>query len=179
MDIDIHPLEKFRYCPKCGSKHFDVNDEKSKKCDNCGFVYYMNPSAATAAFIMNEHDELLVERRGQEPAKGMLDLPGGFIDNDETAEEGIAREIEEETGLKVASTEYIFSLPNIYMYSGIEIHTLDMFFRCKVPAGAEPKAADDAAECFWMPLRDIHTEQFGLRSIRHALRRFLEMNNIR
>lgn len=179
MDIDIHPLEKFRYCPKCGSKHFEVNDAKSKKCDNCGFVYYMNPSAATAAFILNERDELLVERRGQEPAKGMLDLPGGFIDSDETAEEGIAREIEEETGLKVASTEYLFSLPNIYMYSGVEIHTLDMFFHCKVAAGAEPKAADDAAECFWVPLRDIHTEQFGLRSIRHALRRFLEMNNVR
>lgn len=173
--MDIHPLEKFKYCPKCGSKHFDVNNEKSKKCDNCGFVYYMNPSAATAAFILNGRGELLVERRGKEPAKGMLDLPGGFCDNDETAEEGITREIEEETGLEVTSAKYLFSLPNIYMYSGIEIHTLDMFFCCDVKEGSEPKADDDAAECFWMPLDEIHTEQFGLRSIRHALRTFLDM----
>lgn len=174
--MDIHPLEKFKYCPKCGSKHFDVNNEKSKKCDNCGFVYYQNPSAATAAFILNERGELLVERRGKEPAKGMLDLPGGFVDNDETAEEGIAREVREETGLKTVTTEYLFSLPNIYMYSGMEIHTLDMFFACRVEEGSQPVAADDASECFWLPVEDIHTEQFGLRSIRHAMRRFLDEN---
>ena len=174
--MDIHPLEKFKYCPKCGSKHFDVNNEKSKKCDNCGFVYYQNPSAATAAFILNERGELLVERRGKEPAKGMLDLPGGFVDNDETAEEGIAREVREETGLEIVSADYLFSLPNIYMYSGMEIHTLDVFFACRVVEGSQPVAADDAAECFWLPIEEIHTEQFGVRSIRHALRRFLEEN---
>jgi mutator protein MutT len=172
--MDIHPLEKFKYCPKCGSKHFDVNNEKSKKCDNCGFVYYQNPSAATAAFILNERGELLVERRGKEPAKGMLDLPGGFVDNDETAEEGIAREVREETGLEIVSADYLFSLPNIYMYSGMEIHTLDVFFACRVVEGSQPVAADDATECFWLPIEEIHTEQFGLRSIRHAMRRFLE-----
>lgn len=172
--MDIHPLEKFKYCPKCGSKHFDVNNEKSKKCDNCGFVYYQNPSAATAAFILNERGELLVERRGKEPAKGMLDLPGGFVDNDETAEEGIAREVREETGLEIVSADYLFSLPNIYMYSGMEIHTLDVFFACRVVEGSQPVAADDAAECFWLPIEEIHTEQFGLRSIRHVMRRFLE-----
>ena len=172
--MDIHPLEKFKYCPRCGSKHFNVNNERSKKCDNCGFVFYMNPRAATAAFILNEQGELLVERRGKEPAKGMLDLPGGFTDIDETAEEAIAREVKEETGLKVTAAEYLFSLPNIYLYSGLEIHTLDMFFSCKVDAGTTPKAADDAAECFWVPLKEIHTEQFGMRSIRHALRKYLD-----
>lgn len=71
----MHPLEKFKYCPVCGSKHFVENDEKSKKCENCGFVYYVNPSAATAAFILNDKNELLVLTRKKEPAKGTLDLP--------------------------------------------------------------------------------------------------------
>lgn len=167
-------LEKFNYCPKCGSKHFYDNDERSKKCDNCGFVYYVNPSAATAAFIINDRGELLVERRGKDPGKGTLDLPGGFLDNDETAEEGIAREVMEETGLEVTTAEYMFTMPNIYLYSGVEVHTLDIFFRCGVASCDGMQAADDAAECFWLPLTDVHTEQFGLRSIRHALRYFLE-----
>lgn len=170
----MHILEKFAYCPVCGSKHFAEHNAKSKQCENCGFTYYLNPSAATAAFIINSRGELLVERRGKEPAKGTLDLPGGFIDNDETAEEGVAREILEETGLKVTSARYMFSLPNIYLYSGMTIHTLDIFFRCTVEEGAEPVAADDAAECLWLPLSEIHTEQFGLRSIRQALYMFLQ-----
>ena len=46
-----HPLDKFRYCPVCGSERFEVNNVKSKKCQACGFTYYMNPSAATVAVI--------------------------------------------------------------------------------------------------------------------------------
>ena len=55
-----HPLAQFLYCPECGSSHFEVNNEKSKKCADCGFVYYFNPSAATVALILNEKNELLV-----------------------------------------------------------------------------------------------------------------------
>lgn len=94
-----HPLEKFKYCPVCGSKDFAINDFKSKKCGHCGFTYYFNSSASTVAFILNERDELLVCKRAQEPAKGTLDLTGGFVDLGETAEEAITREVKEETGL--------------------------------------------------------------------------------
>ena len=144
----MHPLEKFEYCPRCGSKHFDVNSEKSRQCENCGFEYYMNPSAATAAFILNERGELLVERRGKEPAKGTLDLPGGFTDLGETAEEGVAREVMEETGLEVCSAEYLFSIPNVYRYSGMDIPTLDFFFRCEVKdCGVLPTMPPSAFGC--------------------------------
>ena len=34
-----HPLDKFRYCPVCGSERFEVNNVKSKKCQACGFTY--------------------------------------------------------------------------------------------------------------------------------------------
>lgn len=64
-----HPLAQFLYCPECGSPHFEVNNEKSKKCTDCGFVYYFNPSSATVALILNEKKELLVCRRAKEPAK--------------------------------------------------------------------------------------------------------------
>ena len=41
----VHPLEKFRFCPVCGSEHFEVNSEKSKRCGHCGFEYFFNYSA--------------------------------------------------------------------------------------------------------------------------------------
>lgn len=170
----MHPLEKFKYCPKCGSKHFDVNDEKSKKCENCGFVFYLNPGAATAAFILNSRGEMLVTRRKMEPGKGMLDLPGGFADIGETGEECIRREVKEETGLTVTDLQYAFSMPNVYLYSGFEVPTLDNFYRCQVADESQLVAGDDAAACKWVALDDIHTENFGLRSIRHGLRVFLD-----
>lgn len=170
----MHILENFRYCPKCGSSHFVVASDKSKKCENCGFEYFLNPSAAVAAFILNKNGELLVERRKKEPAKGMLDLPGGFSDVRETAEESICREVMEETMLKVTSAEYLFSQPNIYRYSDFDVHTLDLFFFCRVEDETVLKAADDAAECFWVSADEIHTEQFGLRSVRQALHMFID-----
>lgn len=165
-----HPLRLFGYCPRCGSNHFAENDFKSKKCGNCGFVLYFNPIAATVAVIMNEKGELLVARRAKEPAKGTLDLPGGFTDSFETAEEGVAREVAEETGLTVTGTRYLFSLPNKYIYSGFEEHTLDLFFLCRVNSQAI-KANDDVEELHWVALDSVVPEEFGLQSIRKGIER--------
>ena len=49
-----HPLQKFMFCPVCGSKHFVVNNFKSKRCQDCGFTYYANPCSATAAWWCDE-----------------------------------------------------------------------------------------------------------------------------
>lgn len=178
FSIMEHPFSQFRYCPKCGSHHFEIHNDKSRQCTDCGFVYYFNPSAATVALILNEQNELLVCRRAKEPAKGTLDLPGGFIDMAETGEEGVAREVKEETGMEVIKAEYLFSLPNIYVYSGFSVHTLDLFFRCTVADTLHFKAMDDAEELFFLPLEEIRTEDFGLDSIRKGLTSFLKKPNV-
>ena len=155
----------------------EVNNEKSKKCTDCGFVYYFNPSSATVALILNDQNELLVCRRAKEPAKGTLDLPGGFIDMNETGEEGVAREVLEETGLKVQQAVYQFSLPNIYIYSGFPVHTLDMFFLCTVEDISHFSAMDDVSDSFFLPLSEINPEDFGLDSIRRGLKNSYPTDN--
>ena len=178
-----HPLQKFAFCPVCGSKHFVVNNFKSKRCQDCGFTYYANPCSATAAFIVNDNDEMLVVRRAKEPAKGTLDLPGGFVDMYETVEEGMRREIKEETGLDVQDIRYLFSSPNVYEYSGMGIHTLDMDFLVCVHGDPDKlkttiRAADDAAEALWIPISEINPSEFGLTSIRNAVIRFCEKRGV-
>ena len=170
-------LSKFKYCPICGSSLFNISSEKSRKCGDCGFEYFVNPSSANVAFILNKDGELLVERRKNNPAMGTLDLPGGFADMNETVEEGLKREVMEETGLEVTEATYIFSKPNTYHYSGVDIPTLDMFFRCKVKDDNKVKANDDAAECMWIPLEEIETKQFGLNSVRSGLIDFIKIHN--
>ena len=175
----MHLLDTFKHCPKCGSDTFAENDFKSKRCGNCGFVYYLNPSAANVAVITDGKGNILVATRSKEPAKGTLDLPGGFCDCHESAEEGVIREVLEETGLKVTATRYLFSIPNIYSYSGMEIHTMDLFFECRTADNTILRAADDVQELQWMAIETLDSNLFGLRSIREGVERLKSIQDHR
>ena len=168
----------FRHCPVCGGG-FTQHNVKSMCCTACGFVYYINPSAATAAFIQNEKGELLVCRRAKEPAKGTLDLPGGFVDGNETGEEAIAREVQEETGGTVTEATYLFSrLSTGCMAGTILVRENDTRFAHedwatlgRVRVGVEafnPHIKLFRDKC------EIDPQQFGLQSIRRAVERFLK-----
>ena len=176
MTTASHPLEQFHFCPRCGSSHFNVHDFKSKRCADCGFTYYFNPSAATVAVIVDEHGRLLTCRRAKEPAKGTLDLPGGFVDPGESNEEGLLREVREETGASVTIERFLFSLPNTYLFSGFLVHTADCFFLCRPVPGACLEAHDDATDLQWMPFDCLEPEQFGLHSVCAGVRRLLAMH---
>lgn len=169
-----HPLKKFVYCPCCGSQEFIVNNASSKRCNACGFVYYFNPRAAVVAVIRDEMGRLLVARRAKEPAKGTLDLPGGFTECYETAEESLSREVLEETGITIHSAHYLFSQPNIYPYSGMNIHTMDLFFEVNVDSDIVFEGKDDVAELFWVAPEDINPDDFGLISIRKGVEKLLK-----
>jgi mutator protein MutT len=169
----IHPLSQFKYCPKCGSSNFKEHNNKSKSCSECGFIYYFNSSAAVVAVIENNKGEILVARRSKDPARGTFDLPGGFIDMYETAEEAVCREIREETCLIVKSIEYLFSIPNIYLYSNFNVHTVDLFFKCKVDDFSELKAQDDVSELFFILQNELNPTDFGLISVRMGVEKIL------
>lgn len=170
--MEKHPLESFRHCPRCGGR-FVNHDARSRRCEACGFTFYHNASAAVAAFIMNGKGELLVARRKLVPARGTKDLPGGFVDPGESLEDALCREVREETGARLTSFSYWFSLPNVYRYSGFDVHTTDAFFVCEAAEGAL-KGQDDVEDLTWLPLSEVRAEDFGLRSIREAVSRFLQ-----
>ena len=170
----MHPLHQFEYCPKCGAKAFVEHNEKAKQCTACGFVYYFNPSSAVACFIRNTQGEILLVRRAKEPAKGTLDLPGGFVDMHESAEEAARREVKEETALHITDCRYLFSIPNIYPYCGFDVHTVDLFFECFTPSFDGAHAEDDAAEILIRPAHLFNPDDFGLQSIKKAVERYIK-----
>ncbi len=173
-DGNANALSFFRFCPHCGSANFIDNDFKSKRCRDCGFVYYLNASAATAAFILDDRGRLLAEHRKLEPSKGKLDLPGGFVDMGEAVEEGMKREVLEETGLLVKDVRFLFSYPNKYLYSGFTVPTADMFFLCSVDGKASRlHAGDDAADVVWLDIDRVNPDDFAFDSTCRAVRKFL------
>lgn len=171
MMKEDNPLYKFKYCPICGSAHFDELNDNARQCADCDFTYYTNPKGATVALIVNDKDEILVARRAKAPGQGMLDMVGGFIDLGESGEKAMCREIHEETGLTPSATDirYIFSLPNRYPFSGIIVHTVDMFFEYRVEGRPEVKAMDDVADLQWMPIDSLCINEFAFESIQKGL----------
>ena len=141
--MSTHPLEVLKYCPKCGSAEFLTTGERSLKCASCGFHFYINSAAAVAALISDRNGKLMLVTRGVEPDYGKLDLPGGFVDPLESAEQAVRRELEEELGLKVINLEYLTSAPNEYVFSGFTVFTLDMAFVVQVESTENLKPMDD------------------------------------
>src|SRR5690349_8743702 len=101
------------YCPACGQRQFQSDSPKSYRCSACRFTLYRNASAAVAAIFVRG-SEVLMTVRAHAPAEGKLDLPGGFVDNDETAEQALEREVKEELGVELRAYEYFSSSPNLY-----------------------------------------------------------------
>lgn len=78
--------------------------------------------------------------RGKEPRKGLLSLPGGFVNPDERAEDAAVRECLEETGLRVEGLSFVGSWPNDYEYCGILYKTCDIYFSARIAGrvGGDP-----------------------------------------
>ena len=112
--------------------------------------------------------------RKNDPGRGMLDLPGGFVDPGETAEEAVRREIKEELRIEIHSLHYLFSFPNKYLYKGIEYDTLDLIFLVQWEEPPEIKAADDLEDVLWVGHTEIEYDKIGFESLRRAVRRYLE-----
>lgn len=95
------PRRKYKYCPECGSELSDkkIEGRKRKYCGKCGWINYLNPVPATAS-LLREKDKVLLVRRGIEPCRGKLALPGGYIELGESPETAALRELKEETGIE-------------------------------------------------------------------------------
>ncbi len=166
--------DNFRYCPKCGAAALKPDSAKSVFCSACGFVYYFNVAAAVAGLIVNEKNELLVAVRGREPGKGMWDLPGGFVDAGESAEDALRREIKEELNLDVESLEYIASFPNTYHYKNVTYPTCDLAYICHVSDFSTLTARSDIETALFVAPESIDTSKFAFDSIRQFVKLFIQ-----
>ena len=122
----------FKFCPHCKSQDFSFTDLVKFKCHNCNFEYYHNIAAAVAVVFTFEN-KILFTVRNEDPDKGKWDLPGGFIDPNENAQEAACREILEELGLPITSSQlrFVTTAPNNYFYKNVPYRTMDIFFECE------------------------------------------------
>jgi NADH pyrophosphatase NudC (nudix superfamily) len=167
-----------KYCLKCGAAALRMIGSKQLYCDSCGFEFYLNPAAAVAGLIRDAQSRLLVIERAQEPQKGTWDLPGGFADPEESAEEALVREVQEELGLDITNLRYLCSFPNRYAYMGIQYATMDLGFVCEVEDAAVAQAAEsEVARWFLLSPEEIDISRFGFPSVARIVERYLTLDS--
>jgi len=162
-----HPADVFRYCLRCGSGNFPPSGSRSFHCGSCGFSYYVNSAAAVAALIFDSRGRLLMTRRALEPDKGMLDLPGGFVDPGESAEDALRREVAEELGIKLKEVRYLASCPNDYPFSGLTVYTTDLAFLAVAESLEEMVPRDDISGFEWVDPQKVNPYDIPAKSIRY------------
>ena len=92
---------KHSHCSWCGGA-FAADSAWPRTCPRCNRMTWLNP-LPVAVLVQPVDEGVLVIRRGEASGRGLLALPGGFIDHGETWQQACARELREETGLEIDS----------------------------------------------------------------------------
>jgi NADH pyrophosphatase NudC (nudix superfamily) len=100
-------ISRFRFCPQCANElsAWLHEDRQRLRCEACGWVHWNNPTPVVAAVIEYE-GKVLLARNAAWPPK-MFALITGFLEADESPEDGIAREVKEETSLNCEAIDLI------------------------------------------------------------------------
>jgi 8-oxo-dGTP diphosphatase len=132
-----------KFCPHCAGRLAPkmVDQRERLVCQECGFIFYINPKVAAGVLIEIEGRVLLV-RRGIEPHFGCWTLPAGFTEYGETIEETAIRECREETGLEVE----LDNLLGVYSVNSDFYGHLVLVLYSAHLVGGEMVAGDDASE---------------------------------
>jgi len=139
-----------RFCSSCGrALEGDSLPNGHLHCPACGSMTWRNPLPAVSVVVRRGGSILLV-RRATRPRKGMLCLPGGFLELGETVEGCARRELREETGLRAGSFALLGVETDSTDYGGIMLAAVEA-----LDASGEPEPGDDASEASWFPMREV------------------------
>ena len=169
-----HPSLIFDFCPRCGSKHFSFDGKKLFVCGECNLNFYLNPAPAVCGILELPDGRIMLTRRKFEPKAGTFDLPGGFVDTMETAEDALKREIREELGISVHHLHFLASFPNEYIFKGISYFTCDLAFISQIPDAALIRPADDVSEAIAVNPGEIDFNILSFPSVVKVIEKYLQ-----
>lgn len=162
---------EMKFCRRCGEK-LTQKTTGFFACTN-DHKLFANPAPAASVFFVNHENKVLFSVRGIEPYKGMLDTVGGFVNESESLEQAVVREIEEELGLKPEhydDLQFLCSYPSIYPYDGEDRSILGAFFWARLKPGAKPIARDDVASIKFLDVNEVDPSEIGNGDVKLALR---------
>ena len=163
--------EYFKFCPKCAKPLPEKKAANLINCKKCGFHYYLNTCPTAGAILENKNGEILLVERKVKPKKGFWDIPGGYVEFNETFERAIARELKEELGTDGSDLTYIGSSTDIYPYKGIIYNTVVAVFRGKI--GGKIYPGDDVASFKFFDKKNFPKNKFAFPGLAKLIENFI------
>jgi ADP-ribose pyrophosphatase YjhB (NUDIX family) len=159
-----------KFCNSCGSgvaHRIPEGDSLSRAvCDACGTIQYQNPKIVVGCVPVHG-DRILLCKRAIEPRYGLWTLPAGFMENEESASQGAAREALEEANARV-------EIEDLYtVYSIPHISQVYMMFRAKL---LDPNVSPgvESLEVKLVTADEIPWDQLAFAMVKRTLEHYLE-----
>jgi len=154
------PIHDYNFKPEVP----DGDDRERHVCDSCGWIHYVNPKIVVGAVCMWQ-DKLLLCRRAIEPRRGYWTIPAGYMEENETTQEGAAREAWEEAcaRIEIGALIGVYSIPRIS-----QVH---MIYRAVLPQ-PEIDVGVESLEVALVDWDDIPWDELAFPTVRWALTDF-------
>jgi ADP-ribose pyrophosphatase YjhB (NUDIX family) len=163
-----------KFCSNCGSAlvfgSVAGEDRDRLACPTCGHIAYVNPRLVVTTFPITEAGEIVLIRRGIEPGMGLWAQPGGFLEVDETVNQGAIRETWEETGLLVEPGEIVG------LYTRLEASVVTIVYEARI-VGGSAAPTPEATEIVAYAPDAIPWKDLAFRTTAIALRDWIERHH--
>ena len=159
-----------KFCSNCSApvslKVPEGDNRPRSVCDTCGAIHYENPKVVVGCLVIAD-DRVLLCRRGIDPRSGLWTLPAGYLETNETTEEGAVRETWEEARARVDidSLYTIFDLPYISQ--------IYMFYRARLRDGRF-SAGEETLEADVFSERDLPWDKLAFPVVERTLKLYFQ-----
>lgn len=160
------------FCSKCGSKNIvkeiPTDDHRVREvCKDCNEIFYTNPRIVVGT-IPVFNNKVLLAKRGIEPQKGKWNLPAGFLEMDETLENGARRETIEETKANISTIEFHsqYQAKSNHLYLFFLANLTNNYF----------EETQESTEIKFFEYNEIPWDEIAFESNKFAIKSFYENN---
>ncbi len=163
--------DTFRFCPTCGgrlsSRLLKEGDPDRLVCEQCGYVFYLDPKVAVGTIIADVNQRIVLVKRAIEPGYGKWVFPGGYVDRGELLVAAALREAREECGLEVR----VDSLVDIYSYTG---RTPIVIVFAATLVGGTLAVDEEGLEARWFAADEVPWDELAFRSTKEGIKDFFD-----
>lgn len=162
-----------KYCSQCGSSAIKIripvgDTYKREVCQDCKIIFYSNPKIVVGA-VATFNNFYLLCKRNIEPQKGLWTYPAGFLEENETVEEGVLRETLEETKARVEINRLIG------VYSLISVNQVHLIYSARM-LNDDFDITPESSEVKLVQASDIPWDSLAFPVIKWALKAHLDSN---